>query len=118
MAHEVHPDLSEYYVRVYNAIREYVFYGGAGDEALQHQGTRRNHKNMVVGLGPSQYELQVATRCSSTTVRKAILELRRRGLVEQKKFSARSLRPTDVSRTISKEPLDPWARCIGAPNER
>jgi hypothetical protein len=107
--HLVIPEMSEYHIRIYEAIREYFWWGGAGDERLQKAGQLKNEKNTEIGLGPSQYELQIACRCSSTTVRQALAELRKRGLIEHPKFSARSMKPTDISRTISKEPLDPWA---------
>jgi hypothetical protein len=109
MAHEVHEDMSIYHVRIYEALREYWFYGGAGDERLQKAGRIKNEKNTEIGLGPSQFELQLACHCSSTTVRQALAELRRRGLIDWPKFAARAARPTDMSRTISKEPIDPWA---------
>lgn len=88
MAHEVHPTLRPYHARIYEAIREaHWFFGEA----------------------PSQQELQHACQCSGTTVQQAIKELRKRGLVTATKFAARSLRPTDLERTVSTEPLDPWA---------
>lgn len=102
MSHEVHPDMSEYHVRIYEAIREYVWYGIGQDP------NNRTDPD-APGLGPSKQELQRACRCSSTTVNQAFAELRRRGLIIAPKHSVRSARPTDLERTISKEPLDPWA---------
>lgn len=88
MPHEVHPTLSPYHARIYEAIREaHWFFGEA----------------------PSQAELTRACLCSGTTVQQAIKELRKRGLITAEKFTARSLKPTDLTRTISTEPLDPWA---------
>lgn len=86
--HEVHPDMSPYHVRIYEAIREHWWYKGSA---------------------PSKAELSRACRCSSTTVQQAFTELRRRGLIVSPKFSVRSARPTDMSRTISVAPPDPWA---------
>lgn len=100
--HEVHPDMSQYHVNIYNALREYWWYGIGQDPANR---TDRD----APGLGPSKYELQIACRCSSTTVNQAFAELRRRGLIIAPKHGVRASRPTDLERTISKEPLDPWA---------
>jgi hypothetical protein len=86
--HEICPDMSPYTVRTYMAIREHWYYKGSG---------------------PSQFELQLACRCSSTTVRHAFVDLRRRGLLLAPKFGVRTAKPTDMSRTISNAPLDPWA---------
>lgn len=86
--HEVHPDMSPYHVRVYEAVREHWWYKGSA---------------------PSQYELQIACRCSSTTVHQAFAELRRRGLVTAPKHGVRQVKPTDMTRTISVASLDPWA---------
>ena len=86
--HEIYPDMSPYTVRVYEAIRERWFY---------------------FGTGPSQFELQIACRCSSTTVRHAFADLRRRGLILAPKYGVRTSKPTDMGRTISVAPLDPWA---------
>lgn len=102
MAHEVHPDMSIFHVNIYNAIREYIWYGIGQDPA------NRTDRSLP-GEGPSKQELQLACRCSSTTVNQAFAELRRRGLIFAPKHSVRSARPTDLERTISKEPLDPWA---------
>lgn len=88
MPHEIYPDLNPYYVKIYEATREAWWHFGAA---------------------PSQAELQRACLCSSTTVQAAIKELRKRGLVVAPKFGARSVKPTDLTRTISREPLDPWA---------
>lgn len=87
MSHEVHPTLSPYHADIYEALREAWFWFGAA---------------------PSQYELQTACRCSSTTVQQAFRELRKRGLILAPKFSTRSAKPTDMSRTISTAPRDPW----------
>lgn len=88
MPHEVIQGLSPYHARIYEAIRErWWFFGDA----------------------PSHYELQIACRCSSTTVQQAFAELRKRGLILAPKHGVRTVKPTDLTRTISPEPLDPWA---------
>jgi DNA-binding GntR family transcriptional regulator len=91
MAHEVHPDMSIYHVHVYSALREAWWYFGSA---------------------PSQYEIQLACRCSSTTVHQAYAELRRRGLITAPKHGTRVAKPTDLTRTISKTEPDPWADLV------
>lgn len=102
MPHEVHPDMSIYHCNIYNAIREYIWYGIGQDPA------NRTDRSLP-GEGPSKQELQLACRCSSTTVNQAFAELRRRGLIVAPKHQVRAVRPTDLERTISKAPLDPWS---------
>lgn len=102
MANEVHPDMSPYHIRIYEAIREYLWYGIGQDPA------NRTDRSLP-GEGPSKQELQLACRCSSTTVNQAFAELRRRGLIVAPKFGVRMVRPTDIERTISKAEPDPWA---------
>lgn len=102
MSHEIFPDMSLYHIRIYEAIREYIWYGIGQDP-------RNRTDRDAPGLGPSKQELQLACRCSSTTVNQAFAELRRRGLIIAPKHSVRSARPTDIERTISKTEPDPWA---------
>lgn len=88
MPHVVDPELRNTWVTVYAALREYW---------------------MLSGQGPSKDELMRAAKVSMTTVIQAINELRRKGYVHAPKFAVRSCKPTDMNRTISNRPLDPWA---------
>ena len=54
-------------------------------------------------------ELSRACRCSTTGVVDAIKVLRAKGYIHAPRFQIRSLMPTDIERTISREPIDPWA---------
>ena len=88
MVHVVDPTLRPLHADIYAAIREaWVDYGRA----------------------PSQMEIRDATLCSITTVVQGIKELKRRGYITAPKHMVRSMKPTDLDRTISCEPLPPWA---------
>lgn len=88
MPHEVDETLRPLHADIYEALREAWYWFGAA---------------------PSQHELQLACRCSSTTVQQAFRELRKRGLILAPKFGVREAKPTDMDRTVSCAPLDPWA---------
>lgn len=62
----------------------------------------------LYGMSPSQYELQVACRCSNTSIQKSIKALRDKGFITAPKFGVRSIKPTDFDRKIYKEPPDPF----------
>jgi len=91
VTHLVDPTLRPFHADVYAAIRE---------AWLEH------------GFAPSQHELALACMCSSTTVINAIRELRKRGYIHAPKFAMRTVKPTDMERTISVEPLDPWGALV------
>lgn len=93
MAHEIHPTLRPLHAEVYEAIREAWYW---------------------FGEAPSQYELQRACKCSSTSIQNAFRELRKRGLIVAPKFGTRAVKPTDINRTVSREPPDPWAELARA----
>jgi DNA-binding transcriptional MocR family regulator len=88
MTHIVDPTLRNTWVTVYEALRQYW---------------------LLSGSGPSKDELMRAAKVSMTTVIQAVNELRRRGYVVAPKHQTRAVKPTDLERTISREPLDPWA---------
>lgn len=88
MAHEIDPTLRPLHAEVYEAIREAWYW---------------------FGEAPSQAELQRACQCSSTSIQNAFRELRKRGLIVAPKFGSRVAKPTDIDRTVSVAPLDPWA---------
>lgn len=60
------------------------------------------------GIAPSYMELQHACRVSSPTVRKAIIELKKRGYVSAPKFQVRAIKPTDPDRTLANREPKPW----------
>lgn len=60
------------------------------------------------GFAPSQVEIRNAAHCSITTVVKGLKVLKDKGYVTQQKFGARTAKPTDLDRTILREPLKPW----------
>lgn len=88
MTHVVDPTLRNTWVTVYAALREYW---------------------LIAGQGPSKDELMRACKVSMTTVIQAVNELRRRGYVHAPKHQTRAVKPTDLDRTISNQPPDPWA---------
>lgn len=88
MPHVTDPTLRPTWVTVYAALRECW---------------------LVYGQGPSKDELMRACKISMTSVIQAIRELRSRGYVHAPKFAVRGVKPTDLNRTISNRPLDPWA---------
>ncbi len=88
MVHVVDPELRPIWVKVYAALVEYW---------------------QLSGQGPSKDELMRACKCSMTSVIQAVNELRRKGYVTAPKFGVRSVKPTDLERSISREPPDPWA---------
>ena len=63
----------------------------------------------IYGMSPSQYELQVACRCSNTSIQKSLKVLRERGFITAPKFGVRSVKPTDMERRIFRDPPDPFA---------
>lgn len=63
----------------------------------------------VYNQAPSQYEIQVACRCSNTSVQKALKQLRDRGHILQPKFSTRFVKPVDMERRVYKVAPDPFA---------
>jgi hypothetical protein len=90
MPHVVDPTLRPIWIHVYAALKEYwEITGGAHG-------------------GPSKDELMRACKCSMTSIMQATRELRNRGYIHAPKHAIRALRPTDMSRTISREPPDPW----------
>lgn len=66
------------------------------------------------GESPSYVEIQHACRISAPTVRKAIRDLKAKGLITAPKFQARSIKPTDLSRTLSNREPSPWADLVPA----
>ncbi len=91
MTHVVDPELRPFYIAVYGAILE---------AWLDH------------GIAPSQQELCRACQCSGATVINALKELKRKGYIVWPKHQVRSVKPTDLERTISREPPDPWAELV------
>ena len=53
-------------------------------------------------------QIQHACRISAPTVRKAIKDLKSRGLIVAPKFQVRAIKPTDLERTVSNRELSPW----------
>jgi len=94
MPHVIDPTLRPLHAKIYEAIREHW---------------------LTSGQGPSKLELMRACGVSMTTVIQATNELRRRGFVLAPKFSVRGIKPTDMERTVSTKPLDPWAELDDAP---
>lgn len=64
---------------------------------------------VVYGMAPSQYQLQVACRCSNTSVQKSLKVLRDKGHILHTKFSVKSMRPVDMERRVYKTEPDPFA---------
>lgn len=58
---------------------------------------------------PSQYELQVACRCSSTSIQKAFKALKDRGHILVPKHATRYVRPVDMERRVLRDPPDPFS---------
>ena len=88
MPHTVDPDLKPSNIKVYEAIVE----------ATQEHGVQ-----------PSKQELARGCQLSITSIQDSIAVLRRKGYIHAPKHQIRALRPTDPNRTLSIEPLDPWA---------
>lgn len=86
MPHVIDPELRPLHVDVYMALRE----------------SWRDY-----GFGASQAEISKACRCSATSVNNALRVLRKKGYITGDRFRARSIRPTDLERTIARE-RDPW----------
>ena len=63
----------------------------------------------IYGQSPSQYELQVACRCSNTSIQKSIKALKDRGHILSAKFGVRSLKVVDMDRRVLRDPPDPFA---------
>lgn len=70
---------------------------------------------LTYNAAPSQYELQVACRCSNTSVQKSLKQLRDRGHILQPKFSTRFVKPVDMERRVYKHPPDPFEELTGGP---
>lgn len=87
MTHVVDETLSDHTVEVYAAILQ-------------------AHRDF--GESPSYMQIQHACRISAPTVRKAITALKARGLIVAPKFQVRAIKPTDLDRTISNRPPNPW----------
>ena len=64
---------------------------------------------IVYGEAPSQYNLQVACRCSNTSVQKSLKSLRDKGHILHAKFSVKSMKPVDMERRVFRDPPDPFA---------
>ena len=88
MVHVVDPTIRELHAKVYEALREYW---------------------LLSGQGPSKDDIMRAVKCSMTTIIQAARELRNRGYIHAPKHAIKSMKPTDMDRTISKYPPDPWA---------
>ena len=63
----------------------------------------------IYGQAPSQYEVQRAVGCSSTSVQNAYRVLKRKGYFSGTKFAVRGARPTDMEREVLCAPPDPFA---------
>lgn len=87
MTHVVDPTLTDHTVEVYAAILQ---------------------ANRDFGESPSYMQIQHACRISAPTVRKAIKDLKQRGFIVAPKFQVRAIKPTDLERTISNKPANPW----------
>ena len=61
------------------------------------------------GQSPSQYELQVACRCSNPSIQKSLKNLRDRGHIISPKYGVRAIRPVDMDRRVLRDPPDPFA---------
>ena len=83
----VDSSLTPAFIEVYHAIREALI----------------KHK-----IAPSQKELQTAVGCSATTIVKAISALKKRGYIEQQKFTTRGLSLVDPEIRLSRRSVDPW----------
>ena len=91
MTHVVDPELRPLHIEIYNAILEaWLDYGRA----------------------PSKMEIRDATLCSITTVTQGVNLLKRKGYVTAPKHQVRAIKPTDLDRTLSREPLAPWADLV------
>ncbi len=88
MPHTVDPDLTDVFVKIYMSLREYT---------------------LLSGNGPSKQQLARSCKCSVTSVYKAEKMLKRKGYITSTKDEIRGMRPTDLTRTLSRELLDPWA---------
>ena len=62
----------------------------------------------LYNMSPSQYELQVACRCSNTSIQKSLKVLREKGFITAPKFSVRGIKPTDFDRKVYRDPPDPF----------
>ncbi len=83
----VDPDVTELHCEIYMAIKEcWETYGHA----------------------PSQFELQRACKCSTTSIQKAFASLRKKGYILAPRGGMRAVRPTDMNRDLRHSPRDPW----------
>lgn len=60
------------------------------------------------GVCPSRMQLQHAVLCSAPVVSNAIKKFKAKGYAIAPKYQVKSIRLTDPTRTISREPLSPW----------
>lgn len=98
MPHRTDPALSgKFVIPVYEALRE------AWNEH---------------GRGPSQYELSLSCKCSTTSVINALRLLRKRGYIHAPAGGYRTTKPVDLDLTLSAEEPDPWADLDEKPANR
>ena len=90
----VDPDLTPVQAKIYEALRQCW---------------------LVYGQAPSQYELQRAVGCSSTSVQNDIRSLRNKGYITAVKFGIRNAKPSDMERQVLNQPVDPFAELEPAP---
>lgn len=88
MSHIVDPDLRASHCTVYECLRQYC---------------------LLTGKSPSKQELANSARLSTVTVYQAEKILKAKGYITGVKDESRTMRPTDLERTLSNAPLDPWA---------
>lgn len=94
MTETVDPDITELHCEVYMAIKEcWETYGEA----------------------PSQFQLQQACHCSSTSIQRAFSVLRKKGYIIAPRGAAKYVRPTDMERELRHSPRDPWAELSEKP---
>lgn len=60
------------------------------------------------GHAPSQFELQRACKCSTTSIQKAFASLRKKGYIVAPRGAAKACRPTDMNRDLRNTLRDPW----------
>lgn len=63
----------------------------------------------IYGEGPSQYNLQRACGCSSTSIQNSLRILRSRGYIVSPKFAIKSAKPSDPDRVLLNDDPDPFA---------
>lgn len=60
------------------------------------------------GFAPSQSEIMRNTRCSIASIQNGFRELTMAGHMTHQKHIARSIKPTDLTARLYREPPDPW----------